>query len=430
MLDAKSVLADRLQAAFDTVEPGADPVLRPSDRADFQANGALALAKRLGRNPREVAEAVVAAGRPRRRVLDGRGERSGVREPDPLDRLPRRAAGPLAADDRLGVAADPEPETVVVDYSAPNVAKEMHVGHLRSTIIGDALCRVLTSLGHSVIRENHVGDWGTPFGMLIEHLLDLGEEEAAHELSVGDLDRLLSAGADHSTPTPSSGTRSRRRVVLLQSGDPDTLRLWRLLVDESARYFDEVYAKLGVLLTDDDSSARASTTTVLAERRRRARDARAARRSTTAPCACSHPGSPTVTATRCRSSSASPTAATATPRRTWPPCATARPISVRRRIALRGRRAAGPAPRDVLRGRPHGRVAAARRATGRARRVRAGAGPRPQDAEDDERATPSKLIDLLDEAVARAPARRCEPRTPTCRRRARTRWRGWSASAR
>ncbi|MGH9083353.1 MAG: arginine--tRNA ligase, partial [Acidimicrobiales bacterium] len=187
MPDVASLLAERLQAAFDTVAPGADPVLRPSDRADFQANGALPLARRLGRDPREMAAAIVTA-----TALDDLCETVEVSGPGfvNLTLSPAFLAGQvvaIAADERLGVEPAAAPDTVVVDYSAPNVAKEMHVGHLRSTVIGDALCRVLGHLGHRVVRENHVGDWGTPFGMLIEHLLDLGEEKAVHELSVGDL---------------------------------------------------------------------------------------------------------------------------------------------------------------------------------------------------------------------------------------------------
>jgi arginyl-tRNA synthetase len=141
---------------------------------------------------------------------------------------------------------------VVVDYSAPNVAKEMHVGHLRGTVIGDALCRMLAFVGHDVRRENHIGDWGTPFGMLIEHLVDLGEEKAVHELSVGDLDTFYRSARAAFDEDESVRERSRQRVVLLQSGDEETLRLWHVLVAESVRYFDDVYAKLGVLLTDDD----------------------------------------------------------------------------------------------------------------------------------------------------------------------------------
>ena len=160
--------------------------------------------------------------------------------------------GRLVSDERLGIEPAGSPETVVVDYSGPNVAKEMHVGHLRTTVIGDSLCRTLALVGHVVVRENHIGDWGTPFGMLIEHLVDLGEEKGAHELSVGDLDGFYQQARVSFDADEAFRERSRRRVVLLQSGDRETLRLWRVLVGESVRYFDEVYAKLGVLLDDSD----------------------------------------------------------------------------------------------------------------------------------------------------------------------------------
>ncbi|MFC0082255.1 arginine--tRNA ligase [Aciditerrimonas ferrireducens] len=252
MPDLLQTLADRLAAAFAEVAPGADPVLRRSDRADFQANGALALAKRLGRPPQEVAEAVVEAA-----DLGDLCERVEVSGPGfvNLTLAADALAGALAtmgADDRLGVARSEPAERVVVDYSAPNVAKEMHVGHLRSTIIGDALVRVLGFLGHEVIRENHVGDWGTPFGMLIEHLLDLGEAAALKELSVGDLDAFYREARASFDADPAFRERSRRRVVLLQAKDPETLRLWQLLVAESVRAFQEVYDTLGVLLRPED----------------------------------------------------------------------------------------------------------------------------------------------------------------------------------
>ncbi|MCK4177690.1 arginine--tRNA ligase [Aciditerrimonas ferrireducens] len=252
MPDLLQTLADRLAAAFAQVAPGADPVLRRSDRADFQANGALALAKRLGRPPQEVAEAVV-----RGADLGDLCERVEVSGPGfvnltlAADAL-AEALSTMGADDRLGVARSEPAERVVVDYSAPNVAKEMHVGHLRSTIIGDALVRVLGFLGHEVIRENHVGDWGTPFGMLIEHLLDLGEAAALKELSVGDLDAFYREARASFDADPAFRERSRRRVVLLQAKDPETLRLWQLLVAESVRAFQEVYDTLGVLLRPED----------------------------------------------------------------------------------------------------------------------------------------------------------------------------------
>jgi arginyl-tRNA synthetase len=264
MPDVTALLAERLQAAFDAVSRGADPVLRPSDRADFQANGALALAKSLGRPPREVAEAVVAAAE-----LDDVCERVEVSGPGFVNLVLATSflesqVTAMAENARLGVELAHEPVTVVVDYSAPNVAKEMHVGHLRSTVIGDALCRMLGHLGHDVVRENHIGDWGTPFGMLIEHLIDLGEEKAVHELSVGDLNAFYREARASFDADVEFQERSRRRVVLLQTGDPETLRLWRVLVDESISYFDEVYAKLGVLLTDDDVRGESSYNPYLA----------------------------------------------------------------------------------------------------------------------------------------------------------------------
>jgi arginyl-tRNA synthetase len=252
MPDLRGLLEQRLRVAFDGVEPGADPQVRSSDHADFQANGALALARRLGRNPRDLAVEIAASA-----ALDDVCSSVEVSGPGFLNLtlattfLADELAA-MAADDRLGVPPAGETKTVVVDYSGPNVAKEMHVGHLRSTIIGDALCRVLGFLGHRVVRENHIGDWGTPFGMLIEHLLDVGEEEAVHELSVGDLDTFYRQARASFDADEGFRDRARRRVVLLQSGDEETLRLWRVLVGESIRYFDEVYSGLDVLLTADD----------------------------------------------------------------------------------------------------------------------------------------------------------------------------------
>ena len=170
----------------------------------------------------------------------------------------------LLADPRLGVSVD-QKKTFVVDYSAPNVAKEMHVGHLRSTVIGDTIVRMLEFKGHTVIRENHVGDWGTPFGMLIEHLLDLGEDRAADELGVGDLNSFYKQARSKFVSDEEFANRSRSRVVLLQGGDAETLRLWRILVDESMRYFNEVYSMLGVMLTDDDIRGESSYQELLPE---------------------------------------------------------------------------------------------------------------------------------------------------------------------
>ncbi len=252
MTSTYDLLASRLQKAFDSVVPSADPVLRPSDRSDYQANGVMALAKQVGKPPREVAELVVAA-------------------LDVADIATVEIAGPgflnlnlttqvfntqlreLSNDPRLGLEKSSAPKTVVIDYSAPNVAKEMHVGHLRSTVIGDALARMNRFVGNSVIARNHIGDWGTPFGMLIEHLLDLGEDQAVAELSIGDLDTFYKGAREKFEADDAFKQRSRLRVVALQGGDKETLRLWKILVDQSVAYFAEVYQKLDVTLTPDDN---------------------------------------------------------------------------------------------------------------------------------------------------------------------------------
>jgi arginyl-tRNA synthetase len=252
MTSTYDLLASRLQKAFDSVVPSADPVLRPSDRSDYQANGVMALAKQVGKPPREVAELVVAA-------------------LDVADIATVEIAGPgflnlnlttqvfntqlreLSNDPRLGLEKTSAPKTVVIDYSAPNVAKEMHVGHLRSTVIGDALARMNRFVGNSVIARNHIGDWGTPFGMLIEHLLDLGEDQAVAELSIGDLDTFYKGAREKFEADDAFKQRSRLRVVALQGGDKETIRLWKILVDQSVAYFAEVYQKLDVTLTPDDN---------------------------------------------------------------------------------------------------------------------------------------------------------------------------------
>ena len=194
MANLAGLLGERLATAFATVagEP-VDPALRRSQRADYQADAALGLARRLGRSPRDIAAEVVAAAE-----LDDLCSSVEIAGPGFVNLTVRaevlgRMLAEVSVDPRLGVAKAATPDTVVVDYSAPNAAKEMHVGHLRSTILGDAVVRLEEHLGHGVIRQNHLGDWGTPFGMLVEHLLDIGEAEAAHELSVGDLNGFYQA---------------------------------------------------------------------------------------------------------------------------------------------------------------------------------------------------------------------------------------------
>jgi arginyl-tRNA synthetase len=253
MADPLRTVAHLLRAPFATVAGrDVDPIVRPSDRADAQANGSLSLAKEQGVAPREVAQRVIDAIDLSSVCASWEIAGPGFINLTFNDAFLAQSLAEAMADSRLGVAGAQTTKKFVVDYSAPNVAKEMHVGHLRSTIIGDAIVRMLEFVGHAVVRENHIGDWGTPFGMLIEHLIDLGEDEAAKELSVGDLDGFYRQARAKFDADDAFKDRARNRVVMLQGGDADTLRMWKLLVAESARYFDRVYRALGVLLRNDD----------------------------------------------------------------------------------------------------------------------------------------------------------------------------------
>jgi arginyl-tRNA synthetase len=240
-----------IAAAFGPDHAGADPAIRRSDRADYQANVALGLKKQLGGAPRDIAAKIVERldlrGVAERVEVAGAGFINVTLEPSFLS----RAVNEVAADALLGVAQVAEPETVAIDYSSPNIAKEMHVGHLRSAIIGDALARVLEAVGHRVVRQNHLGDWGTPFGMLLEHLADTGAA-ALGEISVGDLNAFYQAARKKFDDDPAFADRARRRVVLLQGGDEATLALWHRFVDASKRYLATVYDKLGVTLKESD----------------------------------------------------------------------------------------------------------------------------------------------------------------------------------
>jgi arginyl-tRNA synthetase len=256
MTDPSSCLAARVRAAavaaFGEDHAAVDPLIRRSDHADYQANLAMGLGKTLGRAPREVANALLACLR-----WDDICDRVEVSGPGFLNLTLRtefiaRELGRAIADERLGVPAVPQGERIVIDYSAPNVAKEMHVGHLRSTIIGDAIARVLSFLGHDVVRQNHLGDWGTPFGMLVEHLVELGEQAAAAELSAGALGAFYREARRKFGTDEAFAERSRLQVVAMQRGDERTLALWRALVEASTRYFGEVYSRLGVALTQED----------------------------------------------------------------------------------------------------------------------------------------------------------------------------------
>jgi arginyl-tRNA synthetase len=257
MADPQQVLGarvrDALVAAYGADYADADPQIRPSSFADFQSNAALSLAKRVGKAPRDIAAEIV-----------GHLDAGDICEPPTvsgpgfinLTLRPQWIAGAvtdLLDDPRLGTPAAAEPETVVVDYSSPNIIKDMHVGHLRTTIVGDAIVRVLEFAGHHVIRDNHVGDWGTPFGMLLEHLFDVGEDSPEAHVLRTDPNAFYQAARVKFDSDPEFTARARERVVKLQSGnDPDTQRLWDEYMELSRAYLRDTYAVLGVTLTDDD----------------------------------------------------------------------------------------------------------------------------------------------------------------------------------
>ncbi len=253
-----------LRAAVGEQYAGVDPVIRPSQFADLQVNVALALAKQVGMPPRALATAVV-------EHLDLAEMASGVEVSGPgfinVTLSPEwisAAVSSVAADSRLGIP-QVVPEVIPIDYSAPNVAKEMHVGHLRTTVVGDALARTLERLGHTVIRQNHVGDWGTNFGMLVEYLMEVGEDSEQAELIETDPNTFYQNARNRFEASEEWANRARARVVALQAGDAETLRVWRGMVEHSKRYFTRVYTTLGVTLTDADLAGESTYNDQLAD---------------------------------------------------------------------------------------------------------------------------------------------------------------------
>ncbi len=251
-LELGARVAAALRTALGVEIAPADTVIRPSTRpgVDYQCNVAMSLAKTVGRPPREVAEAIVA-----HLGSEDLLEPPEIAGPGFVNLVLRREwlqhkATALAGDERVGAPPTDRPRRVALDYSSPNVAKEMHVGHLRSSIIGDALGRLLAFAGHEVIPHNHLGDWGTPFGMLIEHLVDV---EGGASSSISDLNEFYQRAREKFDADAGFADRSRQRVVLLQGGDEPTLALWRELVEESGRHFEHVYQLLGIQLTAKDA---------------------------------------------------------------------------------------------------------------------------------------------------------------------------------
>lgn len=251
-------IADALSAALP--EAGsADPLLRRSDRADFQANGMLALAKKLKGNPRELAAKVVEALSTGDLIKEVEVSGPGFLNITVTDRAITETLAARAADDRLGVPRAVDPGTTVIDYAQPNVAKEMHVGHLRSAVIGAAMVEILEFTGENVIRRHHIGDWGTQFGMLIQYLTEhpheldhSGAEEVSGEEAMSNLGRLYKAARAIFDSDEEFKARARDRVVALQAGDAETLAQWQRFVDESKIYFHSVFDKLDMEIRDED----------------------------------------------------------------------------------------------------------------------------------------------------------------------------------
>ncbi|MEU8918527.1 arginine--tRNA ligase [Streptomyces nigrescens] len=253
-------VADALSAALPEARD-VDPLLRRSDRADFQANGMLALAKKLKGNPRELATQVVAGiptGDSGAVIKEIEVSGPGFLNITVADEAIITTLAARAADDRLGVPYADGAGTTVIDYAQPNVAKEMHVGHLRSAVIGAAMVEILEFTGEKVIRRHHIGDWGTQFGMLIQYLIEHPHEldhksgEVSGEEAMSNLNRLYKASRALFDSDEEFKERARRRVVDLQAGEEETLALWRRFVDESKIYFYSVFNKLDMDIHDPD----------------------------------------------------------------------------------------------------------------------------------------------------------------------------------
>ncbi len=248
MLSLPTLLSERVAAVA-----GIDPELRPATRPQFghyQTNVALRLANADGRPPREVAASLV-----EKIQLDDLCEPLEVAGPGFINLRIRAdvlaaVASQVLTEPAAGITPAVQPKTVVIDYSSPNVAKQMHVGHLRSTIIGDCFTRVLRAQGHTVIPQNHIGDWGRQFGMLVEEILDEGLDVST--LDLAGAEDLYQRANKHLKASEEFADRARARVVLLRSGDPETRRIWQQLIDVSLAGFNATYERMNVLLTNAD----------------------------------------------------------------------------------------------------------------------------------------------------------------------------------
>jgi len=259
-MSIESLLRERFSRAIGLAfgsEFAGEPMVKAGDPkfADYQCNAAMALSRQLGRPPREVATEIL-----RHVQLTDVCEPAQIAGPGFINVristtwLAERLAELFtdsASKARGGVARAAQSDTVVVDYAGPNIAKEMHVGHLRSSILGDALARTLAFVGHRVVRQNHVGDFGTQFGMLIRHAKDL-KLDTGEMPQISDLDSYYKQAAQRDKSDPQFAVEARQAVVALQSGDPEALRLWHWIRDESSRHCREIFAFLGITLSEAD----------------------------------------------------------------------------------------------------------------------------------------------------------------------------------
>tara|TARA_B110000196_G_scaffold318357_1_gene333584 strand:- start:2660 stop:4396 length:1737 start_codon:yes stop_codon:yes gene_type:complete len=255
-MSIKDLLNKRIKAAMNDVgvpskcSPSISESIRP-EFGDFQANGVMAAAKVMGSNPRQVALDVIA-----KLDLMGIAEKIEIAGPGFINihlsnDFLTESIMKLSVDKALGIRKV-QPQKIVIDYSSPNLAKEMHVGHLRSTIIGDSVARTLEFLGHNVIRQNHMGDWGTQFGMLIAELEDEQSTKEKHSLLLGDLEIFYQRSKKHFDRDINFANKARDYVVKLQSGDEHCLGLWKNFIDISIAHIESIYQDLNVTLKTSD----------------------------------------------------------------------------------------------------------------------------------------------------------------------------------
>lgn len=252
--DLNEIVIAGVKKAFDQdLDTSKDYVTETNNEnfGDYQSNVSFALSKLLHKAPMDVASAIQPA-------LDAANiiEKMEVVKPGFINFFISKEyickkIKEAAEDSELGIPNSGKGEKIIVDYSSPNIAKEMHVGHLRSTVIGDAIVRLYKQLGYDVLKQNHIGDWGTQFGMLIEHLIDLGWKDS-NEHTISDLNALYRESKVKFDADKDFAERAHQRVVKIQSGDKESIDLWKALTAESKKHFDAMYQRMGVLLEDAD----------------------------------------------------------------------------------------------------------------------------------------------------------------------------------